>query len=169
MSDQQHFFRCQVSEDQAAGLLVLGRKRISVTVAEKSIDGFSILLTEDDVSVLQLKKVWILEHQGERSVVHPEWFLNHASGKIQMGLRRIGDVTPAPKNPNGFSLAESIRSLSRRIAGCAEIWLGAAASALLLLLTMPGFGDRLGTAPHIREGSWLFMRTIDSWIRWVIY
>jgi hypothetical protein len=166
VSKQERFYRCRVTADLSAGTLQVGRKRFDVLVDEKSIDGYTIRIKADDLAKIKFnRKVWILEHFQERSEVHPEWFLNPTSDLIQLGLRRLADVTPQPKAPSVFRSIFSLRGLLHRLTNSPEMMLGGAAMILLMLLTLPGFGDHLGTAPRIRQGSIFFVQFFDETVR----
>lgn len=162
----QRFFRCRVAEEQSLGCLRIGRIRLRVHVDEKSIDGFTIRMTDDDLARLRFrKKEWVLEQLSEQSSVRPEWFLNHADGVVQLGLRRIADLTPPPPVPSGLAALFSLKGIGACLSSCCEIWLGCAALLLLAILTLPGMGDYLGTAPRIRQGSSLIVRSFDEFFR----
>ncbi len=165
MSDEHTYYRCRISDELAAGHLLVGRRRIAVKVDEKSIGGFTIRIEDRDLARLKLNKSLILEHQGERSAVHAEWFLNHTSGNVQLGLRRLADLTPPPPQPSAIMELITPRHLLRKFADVPELWLGTAAVLLLMGLTMPGLGDHLGTAPRVRQGSAVLIRTCDEFLR----
>jgi hypothetical protein len=167
VSNNEPFYRCRVAAELAAGKLRVGWHRLDVLVDEKSIDGYTIRIKPQDLAKIKFqRKAWVLEHFEERSEVHPEWFLNHSGESIQMGLRRLADVTPLPHAElSPLRCIFSVRALLRRVLGTPELLLGGAALILLMLLTLPGFGDQLGTAPRIRNGSILLMKLADGALR----
>ncbi len=160
---RERFFRCPVADDQKEGCLKFGWGRIFVLVDETSIDGFTIRLPDTELGRIPFgKSNWVLEHFGERSSVKAEWFLHHSDGVVQLGLRRLADLTPLPATSSGFRTLISVRGIASWMSACSEIWLGCAALIVIGVLTLPGLGDHLGTAPRIRQGSSVLLRSFDG-------
>lgn len=155
-SQDEAFFRCPVQAENSTAIIRVGRRKARATVQETSIDGFTVLVAPRDASKLKVGRPWLLEHGGARFEIHPQWFFNAPDGHVQMGLRRLRDVTPP----------EPIRnSLLSRIAGrkyddpsYSAVAFGGFVLFLFSLLALPGLGDSLGTSKRIQET-----------FRWVIH
>ena len=167
MSDNQHFFKCHVSEELAGGKLRVGRREYNILVDEKSIDGFTIRINAADLAKVNpdSRKEWVLQHQGEFASVEPESLLKQGADYVQMSLHRLRDLTPPPRGDSSLASLISMRGIGRRIANYPELMLGGSSILLLILLTIPGFGDHLGTAPRIRQGAQTLIKETHSIIR----
>ena len=149
------YYRCPVHEDQAEAVLCSRRRRLKVRVQETSIDGFTVLVKPHDASRLTIGCPWVLEYEGTRVEVHGQWIFNSPDGHLQMGLRRLRDLT----NPENTRVAILSRGQTR--SGNGEGLSGLVYTGMLfavfLLLAMPGVGDALGTAPKIESAvMWLW-------------
>lgn len=154
------FFRCPVQEDQSKAVVRVGRRKAIATVQETSIDGFTVLVPPKYSGALKVGRPWVLEYQGARIEVHPQWFFNSPDGRVQMGLRRLRDLTPP---------APIRRSLLLRYAGhryddpsySAAIF-GGFVLALFSLMALPGLGDSLGTAHRIQSAVRWLLNGLDQ-------
>ena len=147
------YFRCPVHEDEGQAVLCSRRRRLDIQVQETSIDGFTVLVKPQDASRLAIGHPWVLEYSGARVEVHGQWLFNAPDGHVQMGLRRLRDLTqPTESRP--------VFLMGRRPTCYGPGFSGVIFSGVLLLvflvLALPGVGDALGTAPQI-EGAvnWL--------------
>lgn len=154
------YFRCPVSGDLAEAQIRSGRKAFRVGVQETSIDGYTVLVGSKEAKKLKVGRPWVLEHQGAYTEVHPQWFFNSPDGQIQIGLRRMRDVTPPPRVR---------RSLLVRWGGCryadpsvSSAMYGGFVLLLFALLALPGLGDRLGTSERIQTGLKWIVTGVDS-------
>ncbi|MEM9643563.1 MAG: hypothetical protein AAF989_01105 [Planctomycetota bacterium] len=142
---ESDFFRCPVQEDQGDALVHVGRRKLQVTVQETSIDGFTILVSPSLSKHLKVGKPWVLDFDGTRFEVHAQWFFHAPDGHVQVGMRRLRDLTPAPTiktswwpSAKNSGRADSSDSSALAFAGFVMF--------LCIALALPGFGDRLGTA-----------------------
>jgi hypothetical protein len=141
------FFRCPVQdEDSEATILILGKK-IPAKLQDKSIDGFSVSVEPRHVRKLQVGPQWILKAGGEVTEVWAQWMFNAPDGRVQLGLRRLQDMTPQPKG-SWFPTIFSYRKHTTN----PELLLAALVLAGFLVLSLPGVGDRLGTSGKIQSG-----------------
>lgn len=152
--DHFTFFRCPVSEDRSKGSIRIGRRSLVVTVQETSIDGFTVLVSPKLTSRLKVGRPWVLEYDGSRTEVHPQWMFHSPDGYVQVGLRRLRDLTKPP------SINHSLAKARTRIhsdSNYAALAFGGFVMALFLLMAMPGLGDRLGTSERIQGAlRWVF-------------
>jgi hypothetical protein len=143
------FFRCPITaENSAAALRIHRRGRINVKLQEASIDGFTVLVRSVDAAKLQIGKPWILLHDGATLEVHAQWFFQAADGQVQVGLRRLRDLTKPPVIGGWFPSVFS-RSHTPDYSGGSLLWAG----GLLVMfasLALPGIGDALGTSARIQ-------------------
>ncbi|MEM9364487.1 MAG: hypothetical protein AAGD07_00720 [Planctomycetota bacterium] len=144
------FFRCPVPLEQSQGALVIGRSRFTIEVAEASIDGFTVIIPACSAHRVRLGQPWVLRHDGAKLEVHPQWFFNDPEGHVQVGLRRLRDLTPQPSIGGWFPKFSS----GRRIDESSPTPLVFTGSVLILLLALelPGLGDALGTSGRVQAG-----------------
>lgn len=153
-SSSSGFFRCRVEPNRGDARVRIGRKQIPVTVQETAIDGFTILVAPNYASRLKVGKRWILEHDGTRIEVHPLWFFNTPDSQVQLGLRRLRDLTRPEDQRN--SLLIRFGGSRFRDPNCSATVYGGIVLALFCMLALPGWGDHMGTSKHIQDGlKWL--------------
>jgi hypothetical protein len=149
------YYRCPVHEDHAEAVLCSRRRRLKVLVQETSIDGFTVLVKPQDADRLSIGRPWVLEYSGARVEVHGQWFFNSPDGHVQMGLRRLRDLTQ-PGNST-TSLFSRYKHTSIHDLGFSGVIYAAILLAVFLVLALPGIGDALGTAPKIESAVlWLW-------------
>ena len=150
----REFFRCPVQSDQSEAVIVVGRKRAKASVQETSIDGYTVLIPPKEAGKLNVGKPWILEHDETRIEVMAQWFFNAPDGNVQVGLRRMRDLTPVPtiKQSLSYLLADKFRPSDTTAAG-----FGGFVLVLFCAMALPGLGDHLGTADQIQGAvQWVF-------------
>lgn len=160
------FFRCPVQSDQGEAIIRVGRKRARATVQETSIDGFTVLVPPKDSVKLKVGRPWVLEYDETRHEVHAQWFFNSPDGNVQMGLRRLRDLTQPPPIRNSWLARIGGRRYENP--NQSAIVFGAFVLFLFALMATPGLGDRLGTADRIQDTFQLIVdeanQTLDKWI-----
>ncbi|MDC0288051.1 hypothetical protein OAM37_04680 [bacterium] len=149
------YYRCPVHEDHAEAVLCSRRRRLDVLVQETSIDGFTVLVKPQDADRLAIGRPWVLEYSGARVEVHGQWFFNSPDGHVQMGLRRLRDLTKTGASSQSFLFR--LRPPAIHDLGFSGVIYSGLLLAVFLVLAMPGIGDALGTAPKIESAViWLW-------------
>lgn len=148
------FFRCPVPSEQAPATLRFAKTRIEVELYEAAVDGFSVVISAKFASSLRLGPRWILENAVERSEVLPQWIYCAPDGRLQIGLRRLRDLTREPKP----SLLPRIGGRKREIDY--SLVFAALVIVILVVLALPGIGDALGTAPWIERAIRTMLRGV---------
>lgn len=143
---ERQFFRCPVPTEHSAATLRVSGVKIPVELHESSIDGFAVLVQQKYTGRLRLGPRWVLQSASERSEVCPQWLYCAPDGRVQVGLRRLQDLTPAPK-------PRWLPRLGRSRPRDTDYTLVFAALVLIigLAVSLPGLGDVLGTAPWIEQ------------------
>ena len=148
-SQEDGFFRCPVQAENSSAVIRVGRRKIYATIQETSIDGFTALVSPRDASKLKVGRPWLLEHNVARIEVHPQWFFNAPDGHVQMGLRRLRDLTPP--EPIRNSLLVRLGGRKYHDPSNSAIAFGGFVLVLFALMALPGLGDQLGTSTRIQE------------------
>lgn len=153
--EEEVYFRCPIPSDQAKAVLVVGRRSIPILVQEASIDAFTVLVAPRYSSKLKVGRPWTLEYDGTRTEIHPQWIFNSPDGQVQLGLRRLRDLTRPPSVRRSFLTRVGGRRYEDPSFSAAAY--GGFVLCLFALMSLPGLGDQLGTAPRI-----------ENTIRWII-
>ncbi|TWT83323.1 hypothetical protein CA13_47880 [Planctomycetes bacterium CA13] len=146
----QSFFRCPVPESIRNAKIRIGRRKVAVEVQETSIDGFTVCISSKKAPSIKIGETWQLDYDGTRTEVYPQWFFSSPDGHVQLGLRRLRDLTkPSPIKSSWFG-----RSRHRHIHdnNSAVIMFGGLLLAFVAVLASPGIGDKLGTSQRIQAG-----------------
>jgi hypothetical protein len=160
-SQEDRFFRCPVQVENAQATIRVGRRKHSAVVQETSIDGFTVLVAPRDASKLSVGRTWVLDYDQTQTEVHPQWFFNAPDGHVQMGLRRLRDLTkPAPIRGSLLSRFAGDRYDDPSYTATA---FGGFVLLLFSLMALPGLGDRLGTSDRIQDAfRWVLKGVNDS-------
>ena len=155
------FFRCPVQSEQSQAVIRVGRRKTYAVVQETSIDGFTVLVPPKESSKLKVGRTWVLDYEGARIEVHPQWFFNAPDGHVQMGLRRLRDLTPPP--PIRTALLARYGGKRYEDPSYSAAAFGGFVLALFSLMALPGLGDSLGTSERIQDTlRWLVDGIDDS-------
>lgn len=154
------YFRCPVPGDLADARIRSGRQTFQVGVQETAIDGYTVLVGPRQARKLKVGRPWVLEYQDSYTEVHPQWFFNSPDGHVQIGLRRLRDVTPPPRLRQSLL----VRWGGSRYAdpSVSSATYGGFVLLLFALLALPGLGDRLGTSDRIQDGLKWIVHEVDS-------
>ncbi len=165
-ADQPSFYRCPVQSQQGNALVRVGRRKAKATIQETSIDGFTVLVGPKDAAKLKVGRPWVLDFDGTQHEVHPQWFFNAPDGHVQMGLRRLRDLTKP--EPIRNSWLARIGGKRYEDPSSAAVVFGGFVLFLFALMATPGLGDRLGTADRIQETlTSVFEVAEDTLDRWI--
>ncbi|QDS93444.1 hypothetical protein FF011L_22140 [Roseimaritima multifibrata] len=149
-SKQADFFRCPVQPDVAAASIRIGFSTIPVVLQEQSIDGFTVKVSARDAVKLRVGKPWRLMTAGECNSVRAEWMFHAGNGEVQLALRRLEDLTsPEEKTRFRWSFFQRDTRVNGEYGG-SQILFAGVVIGLFIVLSMPGIGDSLGTAPRIQ-------------------
>ena len=159
------FFRCPVPPDQANAQIKVGLRRVMASVQEASIDGFTILVQRRHSRQLKVGKPWLLEYKGARFEVQPQWFFQSPEGHIQMGLRRLEDLTELKPVGSWRSLLGGRQSFEEH--GTSTLAYAGLILVIFLTLALPGVGEELGTSQHISRACESIIQAVDRCVeRW---
>jgi hypothetical protein len=161
-----NYFRCPVQSDKGRATIRIGRRKAVATIQETSIDGFTVLVSPKDAPKLTVGRTWVLEYDGTRHEIHPQWFFNSPDGHVQMGLRRVKDLTEP--EPIRNSWLARIGGKHYEDPSNAAVVFGGFVLFLFAMMASPGLGERLGTADRIQDTfEWAVEganATLNKWI-----
>lgn len=143
------FFRCPVQSDQSSAVIYIGRRRIPAVLQETSIDGFTLTVAPKYASFLRMGRPWLLKTHDEKVEVHAEWLFHAPQGQVQLGARRLRDLTPSEQPKRGWGLG-IFGARRANHANTPELIFAGLVLTIFLIMSLPGIGEQLGTAPRIR-------------------
>ncbi|WP_153555455.1 hypothetical protein [Roseimaritima sediminicola] len=149
-SKQAGFFRCPVQPEVAAATICIGRKRVKAMLHEQSIDGFTLMIEPKEALKLKVGTPWILLTDSERTRVRSEWMFQADNGMVQLAVRRLEDLRTAEDSDRHRWSLFTRRTRGSGQARNNELAFAGIVLLLFIVLSMPGLGDRLGTAPRIQ-------------------
>lgn len=160
IENQEHgYFRCPIQADHGRATIRVGRRKAYAQVQETSIDGFTVLVSPRDASKLKVGRSWVLEYDGTRVEVHAQWFFNSPDGHVQMGLRRLRDLTRP--EPIKISLLAQYGGKRCEDPSFSAAIFGGFVLVLFSIMAMPGLGDSLGTSSRIQDTVQWIIKGID--------
>ena len=152
---RDEYYRCQVPEELSKATITTGRRKTCAQVQESSIDGFTVLVRDKDAKHLPMGAPWVLDFDGSRLEVIGQWFFNAPGGFVQIGLRRLRDLTPEPVYRAPFFSRFSSSKMANSATSAAGF--GGFVIALFLALALPGLGEQLGTSDRIQGTvTWIY-------------
>ena len=167
-SQSSQFYRCPVQSGNSHAVIKIGMRKIKANVQERSIDGFTVLVSPKYSRHLKVGGPWTMNYDDSQVEVHPQWFFNSPDGQVQMGLRQVRDVTEF--KPVEASLWSRLKPRQRfENSASSAVAFGGFVLFLFCALALPGLGDKLGTSNRIeRSVRWVVNsadNTIDAWLR----
>ncbi len=87
-----HFSSGEIKPPQA--ILVIAGKTLEVAVPEQTQYGFTAIGNVKVAEGLRLGARWVLKYEGKRFEVYPQWIHCAADGRVQIGLRRMQELSP---------------------------------------------------------------------------
>ncbi|MEX0824638.1 MAG: hypothetical protein WD119_00645 [Pirellulaceae bacterium] len=146
------FFRCPVQSECAEATLHVARAKIPAKLQEQSIDGFTVTVDAAKAPKLRFGKPWVLATKHDRVEVHAEWIFNAFNGDVQMALRRVKDLNEVENRASRWNPFARRRESRRNGQGAMnEIAFAGVVVFIFAVLSLPGLGDAVGTAPHIQK------------------
>lgn len=146
------FFRCPVQSECAQATLHVARTKIPANLQEQSIDGFTVTVDAAMAPKLRFGKAWVLTTNDDRVQVHPEWIFHALNGDVQMALRRMKDLNEIVHPSGGWNpFRYRTESRQRGQGSRNEIAFAGVLVFIFAVLSLPGLGDAVGTAPHIQK------------------
>ncbi|MEM1228287.1 MAG: hypothetical protein AAGJ40_21565 [Planctomycetota bacterium] len=159
------FFRCPVHSECGDASIRIGRRRTNATISEASIDGFTVLIESVDADRLRLGILWTLFYDDAIFEVHPQWLFHAPDGNVQVGLRRLRDLTPEPtigRRRFRWIGRNGHHTVGQFDDGPPVMLFGSL--FLIAAVTLPFTGDALGTRAPIQNGVRHITQMIGSWL-----
>lgn len=142
---KRRYSRCPVVPEESSASLKIGRRTLTVTLQDRSIDGFSILMKPRDARHVTLGEVWTLNTVSEKAYVTAQWVYQHPNGDVQFGLCRVQE-----QHKKMASGVFPVWLGRRRRAISPDMLVGGLVVAALLIIAAPGVAERLGASDWIR-------------------
>jgi len=163
-SARSPFFRCPVQADCSQALIRIGYRSFNVSVQERSIDGFTVLVPPKYARRLKVGRRWTMHYDGAEVEVHPQWFFSAPDGHVQIGLRLIRDITKM-KLVQKSIWSRLLPNFDLERTASSSVALGGFVLVLFCSLALPGLGDKLGTSKRIENSVRWMVDGADSTLR----
>ena len=167
-SEKSSFFRCPVQAACSQALVRIGIRSFKVSVQERSIDGYTVLVPSKYARRLKVGRRWTMHYDGAQVEVHPQWFFSAPDGQVQIGLRLVRDITKM-KIVQKSLWSRLLPSFDLERTASSGVALGGFVLVLFCSLALPGLGDKLGTSKRIENSvRWIVDgadSTLSGWFR----
>ena len=140
-------FRCAITPDNSSATIKVGRRRISVSLVEVSRVGFTVRMPLKVARRISTSKTYLLTLKSEI------WEVQKEADRIQgdasdVRFVRVRERTKIklPKNHFGYLIPRFDPRTDP------ELLLFLMLAFITAIVSLPGIGDNLGTAPRVRKG-----------------
>lgn len=104
---RKHYFHFSAGyANSVYATLVIAGNELPVLIPEQTQCGFTAIGTVKVAEGLRLGAGWVLKLEGKRFEVFPQWIHCAADGRVQIGLRRMHELTPETE----FGFIQRLRS-----------------------------------------------------------
>lgn len=158
--EPREYYRCPIEADQASATLKIGRKKVSASVLEKSIEGYSILIKKSHAKMLRTGRRFTMKFDGTAFEVQVKRIADADNCYSKVGVLITKDMTKPPKLKSSWW--PSLRPSQKAGEGTAQIAFAGFVLVLFCAMAMPGLGDRLGTSDRIQGVFKWIINTADS-------
>ena len=143
-------YRCKVLGDSAASLLV-GRKILKVQVREKSGNGFTIGINPKMAKKIKSGSRYQLRYDDRRIDIIAETFVETVQGEARLQVGTIREHEPKERWAFRFPFMRGSRVLNQESGLNSSAAYGGFVLVLFCVMSLPGVGEQLGTAPRIES------------------
>ncbi len=141
-------FRCSIAPEHSCAVLRIGWRQFPTNVVDTSRDGFTIRCSPPIAARLEGKRAR-LTFRSETWEIEPYRSYSESDDSKQIGCRRIRDLTRVKEPKTSLLSLWGPRISASNDPGLLMFLL---VVFIIACVSMPGLGDKLGTAPRIRSG-----------------
>ncbi len=145
--NERQEYRCCIASENSAGKLKISGHVYDVSVLNTSRTGFCIRASNSVANKLRGKRRPILLYAGETWEVELKSRFSDESKFTNLGMTRVRDLTKFTQPSSWFSGLFSSSNYQSDPTFLAFLVL----AFLTAIISLPGIGDSLGTAPKVRE------------------
>jgi hypothetical protein len=154
-------FRCKVLGDSAATLYV-GQRRLKVKVREKSGKGFTIGIDPRMAQKIKPGSRYQLQYDDRRIDIIAETFVESVRGEARLQVGTIREHEPKERWAFRIPLIKGSRVINHDSGLASGAAYGGFVLVLFCVMSLPGIGDQLGTAPRIESALHLMGENISD-------
>lgn len=154
-------YRCKVVGN-ASATLWNGRKKLNITVREKSGSGFTLGLDAKTVKRVKCGKIYELRYDERRLLVQAEMFVDSVEGESRLRVATQKEFEPKERWAFRLPFTRGSKIALHESALNSTAAYGGFVLVLFCVMALPGLGDTLGTAPRINSAIQLMVRNISE-------
>ncbi len=154
-------FRCSIAPEHSSAELRIGRRKYAVNVLDTSRDGFTLRCSNKVANAWGERNVR-LNFRGDTWEIRRMSSYNESSEAVHVGCKRLRELTKIEEPTSGLWSLFTPKLNSTTNDPTFLMFLIVA--FLFACVSLPGLGDKLGTAPKIRSGVEAIFETVDEMI-----
>lgn len=147
---QEKTYRCKVVGDKTATLYV-ARRALKVFVRETSGNGFTLGIAPKLATKIKSGQRYELHYDDRRSEVIAETFAETVQGEARLRVGTIREFEPKERWAFRLPFTKGTRVITHDSAIGSGAAYGGFVLVLFCVMSLPGIGDDLGTAPRIES------------------
>ncbi len=160
--DPRRFFRCPIAPENGAATIKIGFGRVRGCVIEKSLTGYTMLLKRRYARRMKIGRKFHMQFDGALMQVQLLRKQNIDKSCTRLALVMSNDYTPPQKVKS--TCWHALLPSAKPGSGSTQLAFAGFAMVLFCVLSLPGLGDKLGTAEPIQKGFQTVLQTADAQI-----
>lgn len=145
---QEKVYRCKVVGD-AAAILQVGSKHVNCHVRETSGSGFTVGLEQKLAKKIKLGQKIELRYEDRRILVMAKAFVESVQGEARLMIETIREFEPKERWAFRLPFSRGSRVINHESGISSGAAYGGFVLVIFCVMSLPGIGDKLGTAPRI--------------------
>ena len=156
---QEKVYRCKVVGNNDATLQT-GSRMLKVQVRETSGSGFTIGVDPKLAKKIKTGRRYQLRYDGRRIEVHARAYIESSQGEYRLLVDTIREFEPKERWAFRLPFTKGRRIITHDLGISSGAAYGGFVLVLFCALSLPGIGDKLGTAPRIESALKLVGRNL---------
>lgn len=162
--NQEKVYRCKVVGDNTATLFI-GHKALKVFVRETSGNGFTLGIDPKITKRISAGKRYELRYDDRRIEVIAETFTETVQGEARLRVGTIHEFEPVKRWAFRLPFSRGSRVVSHESCINSGAVYGGFVLVIFCVMSLPGIGDKLGTAPRIESALQMMGKNVGDVVR----
>ncbi|MCA9135698.1 MAG: hypothetical protein KDB00_03040 [Planctomycetales bacterium] len=161
---QEKVYRCKVVGDSTA-ILFVGHKPLKIFVRETSGNGFTLGIDPKLTKRISAGKRYELRYDDRRIEIIAESFVETVQGEARLRVGTIREFEPVKRWAFRLPFTRGSRVISHESGINSGAAYGGFVLVLFCVMSLPGIGDKLGTAPRIESALQMMSKNVGEVVR----